>query len=69
MSRTQSIEQSIIQRLDAKLSTMAKTLREEADQLDRWVVESSTGGWSTHQVDPMRKRSAKIRETLIQLGV
>lgn len=32
-----------------------------ADQLDRWARESQTGGWSTHQVDPMRRLAANIR--------
>lgn len=32
-----------------------------ADQLDRWALQSQTGGWSTHQVDPMRRLAANIR--------
>jgi hypothetical protein len=32
-----------------------------ADQLDRWARQSQTGGWSTHQVDPMRRLAANLR--------
>lgn len=35
-------------------------LREIAEQLDKWAIESQTGGWSTHQVDPQRKLAQKI---------
>lgn len=37
------------------------TMREEAEQLEKWADESQIGGWSTHQVDPMRKRAAELR--------
>lgn len=33
-----------------------------ADQLERWANESRSGGWSTHQVDPMRRLAENIRE-------
>lgn len=33
----------------------------EADQLDTWARESVSGGWSTHQVDPMRKKADVLR--------
>ena len=29
-------------------------------QLYRWADQSQTGGWSTHQVDPMRTLAAEI---------
>lgn len=33
----------------------------EADQLDTWAQQSVEGGWSTHQVEPMRKRADVLR--------
>ena len=36
-------------------------LEEEARQLDCWADESLSGGWSTHQVEPMRKRAEFLR--------
>ena len=35
-------------------------LQGEIDQLLRWANESSTGGWSTHQVEPMRMRASRL---------
>lgn len=43
-------------------------LQEEADRLERWAVESEKGGWSTHQVQPMRERASMIRAKLIEWG-
>lgn len=33
----------------------------DADQLDQWANQSERGGWSTHQVEPMRKQADKLR--------
>jgi hypothetical protein len=33
-------------------------------QLEKWANESRTGGWSTHQVEPMRKLADEIRMAL-----
>lgn len=33
----------------------------DADQLDQWANQSERGGWSTHQVDPMRKQADRLR--------
>jgi hypothetical protein len=38
-----------------------KVIRDTADQLDRWANESRSGGWSTHQVDPMRRKADELR--------
>lgn len=32
-----------------------------ADQLDLWAGQSQSGGWSTHQVDPMRQKADELR--------
>lgn len=40
---------------------LIRVIEQEADQLDRWANESSTGGWSTHQVNPMRERANELR--------
>jgi hypothetical protein len=47
---------------------LGETLRGVAEQLDKWATESLSGGWSTHQVEPMRKLSHHIR-TLIEEGI
>ena len=40
---------------------MKNLLLDVAAQPDKWVLESMTGGWSTHQVKPMRELAMKIR--------
>lgn len=37
------------------------TIALEAEQLDTWAQQSRDGGWSTHQVDPMRKKADTLR--------
>jgi hypothetical protein len=44
-----------------------ETLESEAALLDAWARESCTGGWSTHQVTPMRQRAAVLRERALHL--
>ena len=39
------------------MEELIKIIKEEAELLERWAKESEQGGWSTHQVKPMRKRS------------
>lgn len=39
----------------------------DADQLDQWANQSERGGWSTHQVDPMRKQADKLRREASEL--
>ena len=62
----------LIDRYGGKLRRMAKEtvilLQEEAERLDRWAVESEKGGWSTHQVQPMREQASVIRAKLIGWG-
>ena len=43
-------------------------LREIALQLDIWVDETLHGGWSTHQVEPMRKKAQEIWALLGRTG-
>lgn len=38
----------------------ASDLEAIADQLLAWADESSRGGWSTHQVEPMKKLAADL---------
>jgi len=35
-------------------------LREIGIQLEKWANESRSGGWSIHQVTPMRELASKI---------
>lgn len=37
-----------------------KKLFEVAQQLEQWARESRAGGWSTHQVEPMRQKADEI---------
>ena len=39
------------------LEEAIQVLRREALLLLKWARDSGEGGWSTHQVDPMRKRA------------
>lgn len=47
----------LIETLETSLSLLAA----EADQLELWAIESRSGGWSTHQVEPMNKQAAMLR--------
>jgi hypothetical protein len=42
-------------------------LERTANQLDRWAVESSRGGWSTHQVDANRRMADEFRRMAARL--
>ena len=37
-------------------------LMKVAEQLEKWATESVRGGWSTHQVNPMREKAAAIKD-------
>jgi len=41
--------------------TPHEKLLEVAKQLEVWADESVDGGWSTHQIRPMRDEAVKIR--------
>lgn len=43
-------------------------LRELAWQLERWAEESRRGGWSTHQVEPMKQKAREIWEFIGRAG-
>ena len=49
------------QRLSERVRVLEEALRDEANQLEKWAHESRSGGWSTHQVDPMNKRAVALR--------
>ena len=53
----QSIEQILV-----------KQIRDEIVQLRSWALQSRSGGWSTHQVDPMRRRAEDLEGLLHSLG-
>jgi hypothetical protein len=48
----------------SKLETLRVEMVLLARQLRRWAVESREGGWSTHQVGPMRRKADEIDEIL-----
>jgi hypothetical protein len=39
----------------------------DANQLDDWARDSKTGGWSTHQVEPMRAKADQLRREAANL--
>ncbi len=41
-----------------------RLLEEDVIQMERWADESLSGGWSTHQVRPMRERAKRLREQI-----
>ena len=45
-------------------SPLLEAISDEIEQLEMWAKESKTGGWSTHQVDPMRRRADQLRQVL-----
>jgi hypothetical protein len=48
---------------------MAELLTGDAAQMERWAFESQNYGWSTHQVEPMKKRAASIRQGMSSVGI
>lgn len=46
------------------MKTDTQMLVELAAQLEKWATESREGGWSTHQVDPMRRKVQEICDHL-----
>jgi hypothetical protein len=49
------------------VSDVIRLLEEEIQQLENWANESLSGGWSTHQVQPMRKRAQFLRGKVTEL--
>lgn len=47
--------------LHRELNDSIKAVESVARQLDDWANESQRGGWSTHQVDPMRRLADILR--------
>lgn len=52
---------------DDKVQLAFRTLMDEADQLEKWAAGSLSGGWSTHLVEPMRKRATELRAVAAKL--
>jgi len=46
-----------------------KLLRAEARMLLKWARESQDGGWSTHQVGPMRRRAMFLKMKARELAL
>lgn len=49
------------ERLRSAIQTAMESHLAMADQLDIWARQSKEGGWSTHQVDPMRAKADDLR--------
>jgi hypothetical protein len=52
---------------DDQQALLVMAIREEIQQLRKWASESMIGGWSTHQVEPMRKRADQLEHLLLQM--
>lgn len=48
---------------------LLRLLDEEVTQLEQWANESISGSWSTHQVEPMRKRAAFLLDKVHKIRV
>lgn len=46
------------------LTSEYQALLRISDKLNQWADDSLSGGWSTHQVRPMRTLAAEIRESV-----
>ena len=53
--------------MDEKLLKAICLLKAEVEQLEAWAKESENGGWSTHQVAPMKKRARFLRKEIAKL--
>ncbi len=53
--------------MDDKLLKAIRLLESEAKKLETWAKESINGGWSTHQVNPMRQRAQFLRKQINSL--
>lgn len=49
------------------IEQLTEMIRQEIIQLRQWAIESRAGGWTTHQVDPMRQRADYLEEQLAQI--
>lgn len=54
------------ERLRNVVRTSIGTVSAMADQLDDWARESRSGGWSTHQVEPMTRKADELRRQAAQ---
>ena len=52
-----------------ELREAVKLLEEEVVKLGQWADVSLSGGWSTHQVKPMRDRAEFLRNRVNALKV
>ena len=53
--------------VENKLQEAIEVLEEEIAWLKRLARESESGGWSTHQVKPMRSRAVYLQNKVYKL--
>jgi hypothetical protein len=58
----------LMQGLEDRLVDMRLVIGAEIAQLRQWAIESLNGGWSTHQVRPMRARADELETMLAQMA-
>jgi hypothetical protein len=62
--KNQQDAQAVIARLQSENERLREAIRQEAIQLRAWAAQSRSYGWSTHQVEPMRRRADLLDEVL-----
>ena len=50
------------------IGVLVYELKDEVDQLDRWIEQIQKGGWSTIQLGEMKNRAKLIRDKLTRMG-
>jgi hypothetical protein len=56
-----TVDTAQLARLRALVTDSIESYLTLAKQLDQWAQESVDGGWSTHQVGPMRVEASRLR--------
>jgi hypothetical protein len=54
-----------LEKSEAEDARLRRLLSSAAAQLLKWAAESERGGWSTHQVDPMRRLAGELAVELL----
>lgn len=51
-----------------KLEFCKAILEDVSNKLREWAMESVSGGWSTHQVEPMETKAREIESLLYRIN-
>lgn len=50
-----------------KEEILIRETKKEIELLESWIRESLSGGWSTHLVEPMRKRVGELKSLIYDI--